>query len=105
MCSPHPLAMIVIEEPMAENEATTRWLGGLPAAGTENLKGRAREETAAYLEKCNEDEVVALRADLETELAEIEPKLVTAQSTAAASATALRHEIVLGALQAFEDRK
>jgi hypothetical protein len=90
---------------MAENEATTRWLDGLPAAGLENLKGRATEETAAFLEKCDDDEVAGLRADLETELAEIVTRLATVQSTAAASATAQRQEIVLGALQAFEDRK
>jgi hypothetical protein len=95
----------VREEPMFEKEAKPSWLGGLPAAGLENLKGRAREETAAYLEKCNDDEMIALRADLETELAEIETRLATVQSTAAMSVTAQRQEIVLGALQAFVDRK
>ena len=89
---------------MVEKQTRPRWLGGLPAAGLENLKERAREETAAYLEKCTEGEVEALRADLESELAQIETPL-SAPSAAAMDDTMQRQQIVLGSLQAFEKRR
>jgi hypothetical protein len=88
---------------MVEKQTRPRWLGGLPAAGLENLRARAREETAAYLEKCTEGEVEALRADLESELAQIETPL-SAPSAAAMDDTMQRQQIVLGSLQAFEKR-
>jgi hypothetical protein len=90
---------------MVEKVTKRLWLGGLPAAGLDNLKGRAREETAAYLEKCTDDEVAELRADLEAERAELKTRLQTVQSSAATSETAQRQEIVVGALEAFDDRK